>query len=112
MVDIIIADIILVQGDGTREPERATRQTRSTGAPIPNDPCFDLLSHYPRSGRRRSSGTQLWPGIDHPGLERNPLQYSTCAIERAIKGAGLEDFSDSDTGFKLLETRAFVQLPR
>jgi len=44
--------------------------------------------------------------------EEAVLQYSTCAIERAIKGAGLEDFSDSDVGFKLLKTRAFAQLPR
>jgi len=40
------------------------------------------------------------------------LQYSTCAIERAIKGAGLEGYSSSGGGYSLLATRAFAQLPR
>ena len=40
------------------------------------------------------------------------LQYSTCAIERAITGAGLEGYSSSGGGFSLLATRAFAQLPR
>ncbi len=44
--------------------------------------------------------------------EEAVLQYSTCAIERAIKGAGLEGFSDATAGYTLLKTRAFAQLPR
>ena len=40
------------------------------------------------------------------------LQYSTCAIERVIKGAGLEGYSSSGGGYSLLATRAFAQLPR
>ena len=40
------------------------------------------------------------------------LQYSTCAIERAIKGAGLEGYGEGGSGYSLLATRAFAQLPR
>ena len=40
------------------------------------------------------------------------LQYSTCAIERAIKGADLEGYSSEGVGYSLLATRAFAQLPR
>ena len=40
------------------------------------------------------------------------LQYSTCAIERVIKGAGLEGYGEGGGGYSLRATRAFAQLPR
>jgi hypothetical protein len=40
------------------------------------------------------------------------VQYSTCAVERAITGAGLEGFGQTGAGYKPLATRAFAQLPR
>ena len=41
------------------------------------------------------------------------VQYSSCAIERAIKGAGLTGFGEAGAaGYTPLKTRAFAQLPR
>ena len=40
------------------------------------------------------------------------VQYSSCAVERAIKGAGLEGFGEAGAGYSLLKTRAFAQLSR
>ena len=40
------------------------------------------------------------------------VQYSSCAIERAIEGAGLTGFGEAAAGYSLLATRAFAQHSR
>ena len=44
--------------------------------------------------------------------EEGTVQYSSCVIERSIKGANLTGFGDEGAGYSLLATRAFAQLPR
>ena len=79
--------------------------------------CLEIQRGSSLNGAAFMDGTFFNAGLctsDDPldVKEDAVLQYSTCAIERAIRGAGLEDFAESSAGFTLLETRAFAQLPR